>query len=161
MSETNIEAWDNFLFLLDWLLAVESRYPGHLQFGLAYVDYESPRVLGEAFGARRAAMKLDEVSHSLRRLFRKSDLVARDGSDVWILVPYTPADESLADKIAYIVEAASQGGLQIIERDIVLFSLPLETGQVPPGLAARDLLAYLKNNREALALREVVLPAVA
>lgn len=159
MSHEDLEARDKFLFTLEWLLEVTKRHSGGLQFGLAHVNYESPKVLGETYGAQKASQKLDEVSHSLRRAFRKTDLVARDGADFWILVPFTPAEEKLVDKIKYIIDSASQGGLQIVERDISLFLLPNDAAKLGENSTALEFLAYLKKNHIALASNELSLPA--
>lgn len=159
MSHDDIDAREKFLFTLEWLLAVTRRHSGGMQFGLAHVNYETPRLLGETYGAQRAAQKLDEVSHSLRNAFRKSDLVARDGADFWILVPFAPAEEKLVDKIKYIVETASQGGLQIVDRDISIFLLPNDAAEVDANSSALEFLSYLKKNHITLASHELSLPA--
>ena len=158
MTQEDIEAREKFLFTLEWLLAVTKRYSGHLQFGLAHIDYENSRILGETYGAQKASQQLGEVSHSLRKAFRKTDLVMRDGVDFWVLVPYTPTDEKLVDKIKYIVEMASQGGLQIVERDISIFSLPQDAVDLGEDYSALEFLAYLKKNHIALARHEISLP---
>ena len=159
MSHEDIDAREKFLFTLEWLLAVTKRHSGGLQFGLAHINFETPKVLGETFGAQMAAQKLDEVSHSLRKAFRKSDLVARDGADFWILVPFTPAQGKLVDKIAYIIDTASQAGLQIVERDISIFLLPIDTSNLDANSTGLDFLKYLKKNHIALSSQEVSIPA--
>ncbi len=159
MSHEDLEARDKFLFTLEWLLAVTKRHSGGLQFGLAHINFETPKILGETYGAQKAAQKLDEVSHSLRKAFRKTDLVARDGTDFWILVPFTPAEEKLVDKIKYIIEAASQSGLHIVERDISIFLLPNDAATMDTSGSAVEFLAYLKKNHIALASNELSLPA--
>lgn len=161
MSHEDLEARDKFLFTLEWLLEVTKRHSGGLQFGLAHVNYESPKVLGETYGAQKASQKLDKVSHSLRSAFRKTDLVARDGADFWILVPFTPAEEKLLDKIKYIINTASQSGLQIVERDISIFLLPNDAAKLGENSTALEFLAYLKKNHIALASNELSLPASA
>lgn len=159
MSHDDMEAREKFLSVLEWLLAVTGRYSGGLHFGLAHIDYETPKVLGETYGAQKAAQKLDEVSHMLRKAFRKTDLVARNGADFWILLPFSPAEEKLVDKIKYIIDAASQSGLQIVERDISIFQLPIKLEGEANGLPPLEFLAYLKKNHIALASNEVILPA--
>jgi GGDEF domain-containing protein len=159
MSHEDNEVREKFLFTLEWLLAVTKRHSGGLQFGLAHIDYGSPNVLGETYGAQKASQKLDEVSHTLRKAFRKSDLVARDGADFWILVPFTPAEEKLVDKIKYIIDTASQGGLQIVERDISIFLLPIDAADLDANSSALEFLTYLKKNHIALASHELSLPA--
>ena len=159
MSHQDIEAREKFLFTLEWLLAVTKRHTDGLQFGLAHIDYNNPRILGETYGAKQAAQKLDEISHSLRKAFRKSDLVARDGGDFWILVPFTPTEERLVDKIKYIIDTASQGGLQIVKRDISIFLLPNDAAELDANSTALEFLTYLKKNRVALSSHELSLPA--
>ena len=161
MSQEDFAARDKFLYTLEWLLAVTKRYSGALHFGLAHINYETAKVLGETYGAQKAAQKLDEISHSLRKAFRKTDLVARDGADFWILVPFRPAEEKLVDKIKYIIDTASQSGLQIVERDISLFLLPNAAAKLDENCTAPEFLAYLKKNHATLANNELSLPAKA
>lgn len=159
MSLEDIEAREKFLFTLEWLMAVAKRYAGQLQFALAHIDYVNARVLGETYGAQKAAQKLDDVAHALRKAFRKTDLVARDGVDFWILLPYTPADETLSDRLTYIIETASQSGLQIVDRDISIFALPYDEIEMSSEGSALEFLQYLKQNHVALAQNEHALPA--
>lgn len=151
---------DKFLFTLEWLLAVTHRYTNHVRFGLVHVNFANHRILGDMFGAQAASQKLDETLHSLRKAFRKTDLVARDGVDFWILAPYTSTDGKLADKIKDIIEIASQSGLEIVEHDISFFSLPLEESELDENCSAAEFLAYLKNNHITLASRIISCPPV-
>lgn len=157
MFNDDIEAREKFLFTLNWLLAVTKRYSGDFQFCLAHINYKTPQILGETYGAQKASQKLDEISHALRKAFRKTDLVARDGGDFWILVPYSPS-EKLVDKIKYIVETASQSGLQIVERDISIFPLSYQAIELCEECSALEFLSYLKKNHVAFASREISLP---
>lgn len=159
MSHEDLEVREKFLFTLEWLLAVTKRHSGGLQFCLAHINYKTPNILGETYGAQNASQKLDEVSHSLRNAFRKTDLVARDGEDFWILVPFVSDEEKLVDKIKYLIETASQSGLQIVERDISIFLLPDGAAELDANGSAVEFLAYLKRNHIALASNELSFPA--
>ncbi len=159
MHPEDTEARDKFLFTLEWLLAVTRRHSDCVQFGLAHIDYESARVLGETYGAQDASKRLDEVAHSLRKAFRKTDMVARDGVDLWILVPFTPPEEKFIDKIRYIIDTVSQCGLQIVARDISFFLLPAGLDGLDAEHSSLAFLTHLKNNRFDLACREILLPA--
>jgi GGDEF domain-containing protein len=159
MSHQDFDTREKFLFTLEWLLAVTRRHTGGLQFGLAHINYETSKILGETYGAQKASQKLDEVSHSLRNAFRKSDLVVRDGVDFWILLPFAPTEEKLVDKIKYIIDTASQGGLQIVERDISIFLLPINAVDLDKNSTALEFLTYLKKNHITLASQELSLPA--
>lgn len=158
MQPADIEACEKFLFTLEWLLAVKKRHPEPSEFALAHISHRHPAILGETYGAAIASRKLDEFSHALRKAFRKTDLVARYGTDFWILVPFTPVNEKLVDKIKYITETASQSGLEIVERDISIF--PLSRNLVNPGneYSAEEFLRHLKRDHIALAHQEVSLP---
>ena len=157
MSQESMQFHDRFLFTLDWLLAVTRRYSGHLRFGLVHISFANPAVLGETFGAQGAAMKLDEALSTLRTAFRRTDLVTRDGTDFWIVVPYTPTDGKLADKIREILAVASQTELTIVERDVSFFSLPFDTPELNPDCSAAEFLTYLKKNHLRLADHEISL----
>ena len=155
MSRQSMDLHDKFLFTLDWLLEVTRRYAFPVQFDLVHVNFANPAVLGNTFGAQEAAGKLDTILDTLRTAFRKADLVTRDGVDFWLLVPDMPADGKHADRIQAIIEAASHCGLQIVERDISFFSLPLEVPTMNPDCSAADFLAYLKKNQPRLAKRTI------
>ena len=158
MSCQDHELREKFLFTLEWLLAVTERYTGHVQFGLVHIDFVNPRVLGDTYGAQEASKKLDEVLHCLSKSFRKTDLVARDGVDFWVLVPYTATDGRLAEKVRDIIEISSQSGLQLVERDISIFSLPLNMRELEQNCSATEFLAHLKKNHIALANHVISLP---
>lgn len=159
MSQEDFAAREKFLNTLEWLRSVTKRYPGKLHFCLAHINFESANILGETFGAQQAAHKLDEISHALRRAFRKTDMVARDGADFWILVPFFPAEEKLVDKITYIIESAASEGLQIVERDISIFMLPNDAIKLAENTSALEFLTYLKQHHITLADSELALPA--
>ena len=158
MHQEDIASHDKFLFTLEWLLAVTQRYSDPLQFGLVHIHYKNLGILGETYGAKNASQKLDDVSHSLRKAFRKTDLVARDGTDFWILVPYTQANEKLVDKVNDTIKAASQDDLHVAEHDINIFSLSQNVVKVCEGCSGAEFLAYIKINRVGLALQKKSLP---
>lgn len=158
MPRQDIELRDNFLFTLEWLLAVTQRYKDHIRFGLVHVNFANPRILGDMFGAQEAAHKLDEVLHTMQKAFRKTDLIARDGVDFWILAPYTETEGKLADKVKYIIDVGSQNGLHIVERDISFFSLPFEGHEFSENFSAADFLAYLKDNHIAIERHAITCP---
>jgi GGDEF domain-containing protein len=155
MQQADLDAREKFLYTLEWLLEVSKRYSGSLQFGLAYIHYRHPNILGETYGAKNAAQKLDDVSHTLRNIFRKTDLVARDGTDFWILVPYTPVNEKLVDKVNDIIDTASQGDLEIMGHDVSIISLSQDGIKQCKDCSAVDFLAHIKANHIDGALRKL------
>ena len=158
MSHQDYDLLEKFFFTLEWLLAVTKRYTGQIRFSLVHIDFVNPRVLGDTYGAQVASKKLDEALHCLSKSFRKTDLVARDGFDFWVLVPYTATDGGLAEKVSSIIHIASQSGLQIVERDISIFSLPFEAQKLDENCSAAEFLAHLKKNHFAIASHEISLP---
>lgn len=159
MLHEDVELFGKFLFTLEWLLEVTARHPGNIQFNLIHIDFGSPRILGDAYGAQEATVKLQEVLSSLRQTLRKSDLVARQGVDFWILMPQDPSRDGLPEKLQDIIEAASQSGLEIVERDISFFSLSDTHSELGLCCSGMDFLSYLKRNHTQLSRQEVVLPA--
>ncbi len=157
MSHEENDVHEKFLFTLDWLLAVTRRYSSSLEFGLAHINFENPGALGDAYGAPLASHKLDDVLLLLRKAIRKTDLVARDGADFWILLPHATGEEKLADRIREIVDLTSQSGLQIVERDLTLYSFPKGLPELEGEVSAYEFLSHLKQNHSTLASRELCL----
>src|ERR1035437_9462600 len=148
MLKEDIDAYEKFLFTLDWILSVTRRYSNSIQFGLIHISYGSSRILGEQYGAQDASERLVQVCDALRAAFRKTDLVARMGIDFWVLVPYTSSDEILPLKIKGVLESDVLKGLDIVDRDISICALPIaSTSELKEGYGAEDLLNYLKENR--------------
>jgi GGDEF domain-containing protein len=112
------------------------------------------------YGAKDAANMLMGLARALRQAFRKTDLVARDGLDFWILAPCT-TPETLTEKVTTLVEVASDNGLDVVDRDVAVFTMPdagiLSNG---PFAAATDFLNYLKANRDIkFSWEQVCLPS--
>jgi hypothetical protein len=145
--QDDIDAFDRFKYTLEWLMAVQERNPEALQFGLIHVCFHSKEALGSAYGAREAVNMLRELARQLGQAFRKTDLIARNTTDFWILVPYTnPA--TVTEKVSKLVELASDNGLDIVDRDVAVFNIP--DPKITNNKAfdtAAELLAYLKANR--------------
>lgn len=136
-----------FLSILDWLLAMHVRHPAQMQFGILHVCFHEQQRLGMAYGAPAAHHMLNELATHLRQEFRRTDLVARDGTDFWVLVPYTePA--TVQSKVVSLVEAASRNGLSIVDRDVAFFTLHEDwCDDANKRYSAKDFLAYIKANR--------------
>jgi len=116
------EARERFLITLDWLLALNERYDNAVQYGLLHVCFHDKQVLGDAYGAQHAIQLLTGLAARLRKAFRKTDLVARDGTEFWILIPYTEP-QTVIDKVTQLVDMASQSGLDVVERDLAFFTV--------------------------------------
>jgi len=130
LSETEVAAmnedtaaWEKFLYVLEWVLALQVRYANNLRYSLVCISFHNQRALGDAYGARDAVQMLIELAAKLRRGLRRTDLVARNGTDVWVLIPFVTPESVLA-KVGQIVEIAATNGLDIVDRDVSIYSIP-------------------------------------
>lgn len=157
--QEDIKARERFLITLDWLLALHDRHPQAPHYGLVHVCFHGREALGSAYGANDASQMLVDLARQLRKAFRKTDLVARNLADFWILIPYT-SPEAVTDKVAKLVEIASHSGLHIVERDISVFSLPsTQIGAQNRFNSALEFLDHLKQHRQVAMRWEQVAPA--
>lgn len=145
----DIEKRELFLNTLSWLLAVSERYPDQFNFALVKIAYGDANELGNAYGAADASSQLVEVTESLQKIFRKTDLIARNGSDVWILFPYTPFSENIYLKIREVIDSADHDALHIVNRKIAIFTSPFK--EKIPKESATETLNYLGLNQDSLA----------
>lgn len=143
MLQEDIETRDKFLYTLNWLAALLQRHPGCLRFGLIHIEFETPHRLGETFGAKIATNLLASFADSLRQAFRSTDLVARDGSSVWVLTPLTEPD-NVTSKVADILVISSADGLDLVERNIRVFSLPEQLDVMQIQGSAGNLFEHIK-----------------
>ena len=120
-------AWEKFLYALDWVLAVQARHATDLRYSLVRIRFHDRKALGDAYGARDALDMLMRLASRLQLALRKTDLVARDGTDIWVLVPFVTHVSVLA-KVAQIVDIASADGLDIVDRDLSVFTIPDAAG---------------------------------
>lgn len=151
----DIERRELFFNTLSWLLSVVERYSDQFNFALVKVAYGDDNELGDAYGAPDASAKLAEVTQALQSIFRKTDLIARNGSDVWILFPYTPFSENIYLKIREVIDSADHDALHIVNRKIAIFASPFKD-KIPAGSAV-EALAYLKKHESAMADHSFVL----
>lgn len=130
LSETEVAtmkedavAWEKFLYVLDWVLAVQVRYATNLRHSLVCISFHDQKMLGDTYGAKDALQMLIDLAKGLRRSLRKTDLVARNGTAIWVLIPFVTPESVLA-KVAQIVEIAAANGLDIVDRDLSIYSIP-------------------------------------
>lgn len=116
-------AWEKFLNVLDWVLAVQARYATDLRHSLVRISFHDQQALGDAYGARDALDMLMNLAAQLQHSLRKTDLVARHGTDIWVLIPFVTPESVLA-KVSQIVAIASTNGLDIVDRDLSVFTIP-------------------------------------
>jgi len=147
-------AWERFLHVLDWVLAVQARYATDLRHGLVRIRFHDQKALGNAYGARDALDMLMHLAARLQHSLRKTDMVARNGTDIWVLIPFvTP--ESVLSKVAQIVDIASTNGLDIVDRDLAVFPIPDADGLENLAFEnAEQFLAQIGNDAHVAMRRE-------
>lgn len=149
---SDIQLCNRFTDTLDWICQVLIRHADGLHVALVRIAYGEDNSLGEAYGAPEALRQLASLTHDLQNAFRRSDLVGREGTDFWILFPYTRVTDNIYDKLMDVLHGSAHSNLNIVEREIAIFELPLiyQKAMVKPdhGLA---LLQYLKTNQPELA----------
>ncbi|MDD5031025.1 MAG: hypothetical protein PHH58_16275 [Rhodoferax sp.] len=141
----DIHSRDLFLSQLDWLLALEQRYENIMQAGLVHVTYNTRDVQNLTFDARDTAIRLGEVLVCLKKAFRSTDLMTREGMSFWILTPFTQLDP-VADKVRHVLKYAPENGLAIASSQIRIYLL---RDHVKKDLVhckrAEDFLSYLRD----------------
>lgn len=149
---SDIELRSRFLDTLDWLCQVLIRHADDFNIALVRIAYGDDNSLGEAYGAPEALRQLSTLTHDLQKSFRKSDLVGREGTDFWILFPYTRFTENIQEKLVGVLQKSSHENLNIVDREVAIFELPViyqqAAIQAEQGL---DLLRYLKAHQAQLA----------
>lgn len=146
----DIENTDRFLFIFEWIMAIMSRYLSLMPFGLVHIDYGENNELGDAYGAKEVAEQLVAMTSHLKKTVRSADLVAKVGSDFWIIVPYTPATEKLKDKVRSIIHDTQHHALKALVQSASIFSFPCDDKSLHHKLTEMsgvDFLVYLKNHR--------------
>lgn len=156
-SQKDINTREHFLSTLAWLLTVVDRYAEQFNFALVKIAYGQDNELGDAYGAQDASQHLSEVTQALSQVFRKSDLITRNGSDVWIIFPYTPFSENIYQKIREVIDSADHEALHIVNRKIAIFTSPFKNSDALPKHSALETLDYLKANQTAMADHTFVL----
>lgn len=160
LIKKEIESRRAFLFTLEWLLALLNRYSSSIQFDLVHIELGSEHELGEAFGVQEAFKQLALLTTSLTNDFRKTDIITRNVTDYWIIVPYDSNREQIQTKIVDIFHASKHKDLNIINREISIFSLPLASSAAITSLtSAIEFLEYLKVNKKELASQRFTLSA--
>lgn len=152
MKNNDVQAREIFLNTLDWLLPVVARYTENFNFALVKIAFGHGNELGNAYGAPEATKQLIAVTVDLQKSFRKTDLIARNGTDFWVIFPYTPFTENIYEKIVTVMEGAHHEGLNIVDREIAIFTSPFHLNQQQiPQLSAMELLDYLKLHQHQFA----------
>jgi hypothetical protein len=149
---SDIQLCSRFVETLDWICQVLIRHSEDFNIALVKIAYGDDNSLGEAYGAPEALRQLSSLTHDLQSSFRRSDLVGREGTDFWILFPYTRVQDNVYEKLLDVLESSKHQTLNIVEREIAIFELPLiyQKALVKPD-QGHELLQHLKNNQTELA----------
>ena len=149
---SDIQLCGRFIDTLDWICQVLIRHSDDFNVALVRIAYGDDNSLGEAYGAPEALRQLSSLTHDLQRSFRRSDLVGREGTDFWILFPYTRVTDNVYDKLMDVIQGSAHTNLNIVEREIAIFELPvIYTKALVKPDSATSLLKHLKINQAELA----------
>lgn len=141
-----------FLNTLQWLMPVLGRYSSQFNFALVKIAYGFENELGDTYGAEDAAKQLYALTGALQKTFRKADLIARNGTDFWIIFPYTPFSENIYEKIRSVIDNSDYEELNIVDREIAIFTSPFGLNAENKTItSALDLLDHLKTNQDQYA----------
>lgn len=158
--QKEIELRRTFLFTLEWLLALLNRYASSIQFDLVHIELGSDHELGETFGVQEAFTQLALLTTSLTQGFRKTDVITRYVTDFWIIIPYDSNKEQIQNKILEIFQKSKHHDLNLINREISIFSLPLKNSEGISALTnGLEFLEYLKAHKKQLADKTLKLSA--
>lgn len=149
---SDIQLCSRFIETLDWICQVLIRHSEDFNVALVRIAYGDNNSLGETYGAPEALRQLSSLTHDLQASFRRSDLVGREGTDFWILFPYTRVTDNVYDKLLDVIQGSAHNNLNIVEREIAIFELPLiySKALVKPD-TSHALLKHLKTNQAVLA----------
>lgn len=149
---SDIQLCSRFIETLDWICQVLIRHSEDFNVALVRIAYGDNNSLGETYGAPEALRQLSSLTHDLQASFRRSDLVGREGTDFWILFPYTRVTDNVYDKLLDVIQGSAHNNLNIVEREIAIFELPLiySKALVRPD-SSHALLKHLKTNQAVLA----------
>jgi hypothetical protein len=128
---------DQFVFLLDWLLALQRRYPSDL-FSLIGVRPRSTSQLAETVGLHKVGAMIDEFAAAQSKYVRVTDLTTRTGRHtIWMILPKTDQHgcKMLEGRLINL-KANRQDGCPELEFDTVSLCVDHET---PNGETAERL----------------------
>jgi len=149
---SDFQLCSRFIDTLDWICQVLIRHSEDFNVALVRIAYGDDNSLGETYGAPEALRQLSSLTHDLQQTFRRSDLVGREGTDFWILFPYTRVSDNVYDKLLDVIQGSAHHSLNIVEREIAIFELPVIYAKalVKPD-TGHSLLQHLRTNQSDLA----------
>lgn len=144
--KNDADSWGKLLYVLEWIIGVKLRHADSMNFSMAYISFDDMAMLGNRYGAMQAAQMLFELTHELDDTLRKTDIVARNGTDFWVLMPHIESD-SVVPRVSKIIAIAAENGLNVINHDISIFAIVgndvLKQNDLDSPLRFLD---YVKNN---------------
>ena len=132
---------DQFVFLLDWLLALQRRHPSDL-FSLIGVRARNTAQLAQMVGLHKVGAMIDEFAAGLSKYIRVTDLTTRTGRHtIWIILPKTDKHgcKMLEERLTGFHANRQDSGLEL-EFDTVSLCVDDETSS---GETAERLLGRM------------------
>jgi hypothetical protein len=132
---------DQFMFLLDWLLALQRRYPSDI-FGVIGVRARNTAQLAQTVGLHKVGAMIDEFAATQCKSIRVTDLTTRTGRHtIWMILPKTDKRGcKILEERLISFNANGQGSGFELEFDTVSLCVNDET---PSGETAEKLLGRM------------------
>jgi GGDEF domain-containing protein len=144
-SKGNYVDWEFLTGLVGWVLHRRADDMG-AQFALTFIDFHNPYLLGEAYGAQRAAHLLDDFGISIVNSLRSGDMVARYVSTFCVLTP-TGNIDLLLERLRGIIATSTANGLDFVDYSVRSYIFPCD---LPEDLKGETLLGSLSRENTLL-----------
>jgi hypothetical protein len=138
MSANSVSV-EQLAIVLDWLIRQRPDSPGS-RFCLFRIAFDHPQFLGRTFGASDAMRRLKQFGAVLASTVRRTDLLARDLSVFWILMPDCNT-EAVHARLRDIVAQVEALGLDVVPCSIGTFVFPPGQAGVADARALLERLA--------------------
>lgn len=132
---------DEMTPVLEWL-ASQRPEAVHAHFSMFRVAFESPQVLGSSFGASDAMRRLNQFGNMLATTVRRTDLVARDLTDFWVIAPECNVD-MVGCRLCEIANSVTDFGLDIVDCSVGVYLFPIRDVDFA-GMGGRKVLQRLR-----------------
>ncbi len=145
MAANNVSL-DELTVVLQWLInqradSVNSR------FCVFRIAFDSPEYLGATFGASDAMRRLKQFGRVLTSTVRSSDLIARDVSAFWILMPESDVGV-VQSRLRALASQVQEFSLDVVPCSIGAFVFPAKYAEVSSSRELLDRLAALPHIHE-------------
>jgi hypothetical protein len=127
--------------VLDWLLRRRDGDPS-AKFSLTLIKFDNPALLGQAYGAPRAARVLDHFGLTIVGALRSGDLVTRVLTTFWVLTQ-SGNIQLLLDRLSGVIAGGAEDGLDMLKYSVRSYNFP---NPLASAMSGAELLSALEKN---------------